>query len=184
MRSAILVGICALLAGCAATTAARGSQMHVPLLPPASLAEERSATQRLRAAFDDQDINLECAISVTADRIVVIGLLPSGPRVFTVSYDGEHVETETSRNVPAGLEPEFLLNDLQLAFWPQQALEQALEHTPWQLTQPDSQTRRLRREGRLIAEVHYVGADPWTGRLWLVNFERSYSLMVDSQPVQ
>ena len=40
--------------------------------------------------------------------------------------------------------------------------------------------RRLRRGDALIAEVHYTTADPWSGRLWFVNFEFDYSLTIDT----
>ena len=32
----------------------------------------------------------------------------------------------------------------------------------------------------LLAEVHYATADPWSGRLWFVNFEFDYSLTIDT----
>jgi hypothetical protein len=153
-------------------------------LPPSSLGAARAANQRLRAAFGDQELSLDCAVSVTAERITVIGLVPAGPRMFTVSYDGRQIEAQANRTVPKALEPERLLNDLQLTLWPRQALELAFENSRWRMTEPDSRTRRLLRDGRLVTEVHYATADPWTGRAWLVSFDGGYTISVDSQPLE
>ena len=187
MHKALLVAVAVVLASCATTSASRGTQATAPawqLLPPSSLGAVRAVNQRLRAAYADQEISLDCAVSVTTELITVIGLLPAGPRLFTVSYDGRQVDAETSQDVPAALKPERLLNDLQLALWPRQALERAFENSRWRLTEPDPRTRRLLRDGRLVAEVHYGTADPWTGRIWLVNFDGGYSIAVDSQRLE
>jgi len=58
-------------------------------LPPSTLGAVRGANQRLRAAFGKQEVSLDCVVNVDADHLTVIGLLPGGPRVFTVEYDGK-----------------------------------------------------------------------------------------------
>jgi len=186
MNRAWLLPLASLLASCTATPARTGSpatESWQPL-PPATLGAVRGANQRLRAAYGKQEISLDCVVNVDAAHLTVIGLLPSGPRVFTVEYDGKHLSADKSPNVPAALQPELLLNDLQLTFWPREALQAALDKTSWRVTEPDPRTRRLTRDSKLIAEVHYASADPWTGRAWLVNFERGYSITIDSEPLQ
>lgn len=187
MRSALLIAIGAFVAACATTPAVRGTAAAAqtwPLLAPATLGSAQSASQRLRAAYTDQELSLDCAIDVTAERITVIGLLPAGPRVFTLNYDGQRLDAETSAGVPAALKPERLLNDLQLALWPRAALERAFDNSRWRLAEPDPRTRRLLRDDKLVAEVHYADADPWSGRLWLVNFDGGYSIAVESQRLE
>jgi hypothetical protein len=178
----ILMG--ALLASCATAPADQSvatTRVVWQPLPPSTLGAARTASQRLRAAFADEEISIDCAVNVSADRITVIGLMPAGPRMFTVSYDGQRVEAEASREVPRAFESERLLNDLQLVFWPRAALEHAFENSRWHLTEPDDRTRRLHREGKLVTEVHYASADPWTGRAWLVSFDGSYTMTIDSE---
>jgi hypothetical protein len=185
MRSALIVLMSSCLVSCAASPIVpevSPSPTWKPL-PPSSLGAVRAATQRLRAAFGDQELSLDCAVSVTAESITVIGLAPAGPRVFTVSYDGRQVEAQANRAVPKALEPERLLNDLQLTLWPRQALELAFENSRWRITEPDARTRRLLRDGKLVTEVHYATADPWTSRTWLVSFDGGYTISVDSQPL-
>ncbi|HKE44761.1 MAG TPA: DUF3261 domain-containing protein [Steroidobacteraceae bacterium] len=186
MNRAVLLAAVGLAASCTTTGAREGAasgQSWQPL-PPSTLGATRSANQRLRAAYGDQEISLDCVVNVDADHLTVIGLLPGGPRVFTVEYDGKQVSEQKSSGVPEALRPELLLNDLQLTFWPRAALQTALQNTAWRVTEPDPRTRRLTRDAKLVAEVHYASADPWTGRAWLVNFERGYSITIDSQPLQ
>lgn len=154
------------------------------LLPPSTLGAARQVNQRLHAAYGEREISLDCVVSVNAEHLTVIGLVPGGPRMFTIDYDGRTVSAQRSTGVPEALQPELLLNDLQLTLWPRSALQQALEHTSWAVAEPDPRTRRLTRDGRLVAEVHYATADPWTGRAWLVNFDRGYSITIDSQPLE
>lgn len=154
-----------------------------PLVSPAAAAPH-SARQRLRATVGDREIVLDCVVEITAERVTVVGLLPAGNRVFSVRYDGTRVEQERTPQVPQQLHPEQLLADVQLAFWPAESIRAAYGAGPWSLVQPDARTRRLLRDGRLIAEVHYADGDPWRGRVWLVNFERDYALVVDSVPLE
>ena len=103
----------------------------------------------------------------------------TGQRVFTATYDGRAVTAERGAFVPADIEPERVLADMQLALWPLPALREALGER-YEVAEPFAGVRRLKRSGRLIAEVHYAGDDPWSGRLWLVSFEHGYSLTVDT----
>lgn len=182
MRSAVALGLTGLLAGCA------GARVHEagpgaaswPPLSPATLGAERAANQRLRAAFSDREVSVDCVVKVSAGHLTVIGLVPGGPRMFSVDFDGQQVSTQKSADMPGDLEPQLLLDDLQLTLWPLPALQRALAHSRWTVSEPDERTRRLARDRKLIAEVHYASSDPWSGRTWLVNFERGYSITIDS----
>jgi hypothetical protein len=186
MRSAWAVALAGLFAACASTPEhdSGPGATYWPPLAPATLGAERAANQRLRAAFGDQEVSLDCVVKVSAGHLTVIGLVPGGPRMFSVDYDGEHVAAQESAEIPEDLRPQLLLNDLQLTLWPLPALQSALDHSRWTVTEPDARTRRLARDRKLIAEVHYASADPWTGRAWLVNFERGYSITIDSLPLE
>ncbi len=112
--------------------------------------------QRLKAAYGEREVSLDCVVTVNAERLTVIGLVPGGPRMFTIDYDGLKVTSQKNSGVPDALPPELLLNDLQLTLWPRSALQEALENSAWAVSEPDPRTRRLRRDGKLIAEVHYA----------------------------
>ncbi|MGH8541785.1 MAG: DUF3261 domain-containing protein [Stenotrophobium sp.] len=157
----------------------------MPTLPAASLGATRAAQQVLHAAFGDRDATMQCLVDVTPARISVIGLNAVGLRLFSVKVENGQTTVERSPGVPDTVQPARILADIELAYWPLTALQTAYANTPWQVSEPFPGTRRLLRDGRLIAEVHYAqpSGDRWQGRLWLSNFEFGYSLAVDSQPV-
>jgi hypothetical protein len=161
----------------------RESSTALPLLAPATLGAPRSALQVLRGAFGAHDVVFQCVVDVDADRVTLVGLGAQSQRWFSLRYDGRSLETQISPQAPELLDPQRMLADLQLALWPLAALEQALAGSGWQVTEPAPATRRLRRDGRLVAEVHYGGLDPWNGRLWFSHFESGYTLAVESQPL-
>lgn len=155
-----------------------------PLLSPSSLGRSVGALQVVRGAFGEQEMAFQCVVEVDAQHLTVVGLSAQGQRLFSLRYDGQKLATESTALAPAGLDPQRVLADLQLALWPLAALQQSFVDTAWDLSEPAPATRRLRREGRLVAEVHYGGADPWQGLLWLSNFESAYSLSIESRPLQ
>jgi len=164
--------------GCAATRPAADAGAR-PLIAPATLKSNRSANQIVRGAFGAREMTFNCVLAVRGDTLTVVGLTAMGVRAFTLRYDGRQIQVDNDLPVPPQLTPERLLADIQLVFWPLDALRPALARDGWQLTEI-SGTRRLRRGDTLVAEVHYSGADPWAGRSWLVNLEHSYTLGIDS----
>ena len=154
-----------------------------PPLAPATLGTPRSTLQLLHGAFGDRELAFQCVVEATPRQLTLVGLGAQGQRWFSLRHDGTSLAVETSPLAPAALEPRRVLADLQLLLWPLTALQQAFVGTRWQVSEPVAATRRLWRNGRLIAEVHYTGADPWQGHAWLSNFEFGYSLAVESQPL-
>jgi hypothetical protein len=177
----LLLAQCALLQGCAHSPPNPATQaLTRPLATPATLGSDRAANQVVRGAFGEREVTMNCVVSKQGNLLTVVGLTAMGVRAFTLKYDGQNISVENTLPVPSQMTPERLLADIQLVFWPLAALQPVLEKAGWQLTEPFSGTRRLRRGDTLAAEVHYDRADPWSGRSWLVNLEHSYTLGIDS----
>jgi Protein of unknown function (DUF3261) len=178
------LALCLLLGACATPPAPPQAVDQVPdawpLLPPAALGRTVQVKQILHAAFAASTVDLQCALTVEPDRVTVVGLTPLGLRAFTIGYDGTRVDAQRAPQVPAFIDGARLLDDIQLVFWPLPALQAALAPAGWIVIEPFSGTRRLLRGDALIAEVHYAGTDPWSGRVWLVNFRNRYTLTIDT----
>ncbi len=179
-----LVALAALLLSACGVLPVHERPPSPPLLTPSSLGRSVGALQIVHGAYGEQDLAFQCVVEVTLQQLTMVGLSAQGQRVFSLRYDGNKVDAESTALAPDGLDPQRVLVDLQLALWPLAALQQSFAGTPWELTEPAPATRRLRREGRLVAEVHYGGADPWQGQLWLSNFESGYTLGIESRPLQ
>ena len=168
------------LAGCASLPV-QSPEASRPLVAPALLGTEQAVTQIVRGAFGPRDMTMNCVVTVKDGTMTVVGLSAMGLRVFTIRYDGQQTTVDNSLPVPAQLTPERLIADLQLVHWPVSALAAPLEKAGWELSEPAPGTRRLRRDQRVVAEVHYTGSDPWQGRSWLVNLEHGYTLNIESK---
>lgn len=181
---AALLAMLALSACATAPTQSAHAPNAMPLLSAESLGQTRSARQIVRAAFADNEVTMQCVVDVTPRRISVIALNAMGLRLFSVVVEDGKTTVERSPGVPEQVQPELILSDIQLAYWPLSKLQQAYAGTDLQVSEPFAGTRRLKRSGRLIAEVHYAqtGKDSWRGRLWLSNYQFGYSLSVTSQP--
>lgn len=188
MRSSRALRVAALsaaLAGCVSPGAGpaappAGSPAPDPTLfaplAPSTLGYSVDAEQLLSAAYGARESTLRCIVTVDADALQVVGLTASGQRVFSLRYDGEQIDGERSTFAPEQIDPQHILADIQLAFWPLDAVAAAAEKRGWQVSEPRAGLRRVSGNGRIIAEVHYADADPWNGRLWLSNFVAGYSL--------
>jgi Protein of unknown function (DUF3261) len=182
LKRLTLLLVATLCLGCAASPSQRSSpDVPRPLLPPSTLGAERAVNQIVRGAFGEREMTMNCVVTVKAGTMTIVGLSAMGVRIFTIKYDGRTTSVDNSLPVPAQLTPERLLADLQLVFWPADTLVEPLREGGWQVSESAPGTRRLRRDARLVAEVHYASADPWAGRTWLVNIEHGYTLSIESK---
>lgn len=185
-RSLVLLFATLTLTGCAAwTTPAPAPANNAPkILSAASLGQTRSAQQIVRAAFGNKEATMQCAVDVSPARMQVVALNAMGLRLFSVKVENGKTEVERSLGVPEQVQPEQILRDIQFCYWPLAVLQEGMRGSNWEITEPFAGTRRIKRDGRLIYEVHYAqpGADPWRTHLWLANFEFGYSLAVDPAP--
>ena len=187
MRRIALIAAALLVGACAThpptPPRAPSTAQDWPSLAPVTLGHSVQVRQILHAAFQTHTVDLQCVVTVDSDRMTVIGLNTLGLRAFKVTYDGARIDEQRAPQVPAFVAGARLIEDIQLAFWPLPALQAALAPAGWTVTEPFAGTRRLLRDDALIAEVHYAGAEPWSGRVWLVNFRDRYSLAIDTSPL-
>lgn len=187
-----IAGLCALsgLAGCShlhrAPAAAPPSvwapqSEQPPLLAPDTLGGSRDTQQILRAAFGEHEASLRSVVRVSPERIQMVMLTAMGQRAMSVEWNGRDWKVETAPMVPSAMRPEWLVADMQLALWPLATLQAAYKPAGWDVTEPGGGVRRLRHDGKLVAEVAYADADPWHGRYWISNFRYGYALSVQAE---
>jgi hypothetical protein len=178
-----LAVVAALTGGCVHSMR-RTQSAAAPFLAAPNALSPRNASQVIHAAYGARAVTMRTAIQLDATGLKVVGITANGQRLFTVSWDGKSVTAEKSALVPDSVDPRRVLADVQLALWPIAALQETQRNQDLEVSEPFAGVRRLRRGPDLIAEVHYTAGDPWTSRIWLVNFELDYSMTIDTITAQ
>lgn len=172
--------LAALLSACAQLPTAPPPAADPTDFPPLAATTSSlpaTATQTLYAAFGEREAALSCGLKSGAGTWRAVCVNALGLRVLTMGVDASgRLTAERGAGVPEALDPRRVLADVQLCLWPLASLQAAYAGSGWQVEEPIPATRRLRRDGRLVAEVHYGPGAPWAGQLWLANFAKSYTL--------
>lgn len=173
------------LAACSTTPRPRPAAPGEPLpelrLPPAALGAAVSLTQRLTFAHDADPggpRSLEALMEVDAEELRLVGLAMNH-RVFTLSWNGTALQEERDPRLPAQFQAAWVLRDVQLVYWPADAVRAALP-AGWTLEDGPG-LRTLSKNGREWVTVRYDGEPRWAGRTQLTNLSEHYRLTIDSR---
>jgi hypothetical protein len=146
-------------------------------LAPSALGESISLQQHLTVERDGRMDELEAVLEVDPRRLHLVGLA-LGQRVLTLHYDGQMLKTWRHSMFPAALRDEDILEDVQLIFWPAEALRQALPGG-WRIEEEG--LRRTLLIGEMpVTVINYSGQPRWSGKIELSNLRYQYRLMIES----
>lgn len=167
--------LCALLlTACAAPNATTASRAPLLALAPAALGCSVAVQQRLTVEQPGKSgQQLEALLEVDTNA-VRLAFFVMGQGMGTMVWDGQQWDKQLSRHWPAQLAPEQVLSDLQLAFWPAQALRQALQ-APWSLDASGT-GRGLLRDGKEHVRVQFIG----TSAVEIIYPQGPFTLLVES----
>lgn len=161
-----------LLAGCAAPRPWLGP------LPPGALDEEVQVRQHLVLVRGEQSRSLQVALRVDAERLTLIGLSDLGQRLFTLTSDGRRAEWRGRASDLQGLDPNWILTELQLVYWPLPPLRAALPEG-LRLDQQAS-VRTLWRDRELLWFGVRESGDMRHGEVVVYNLQLGYRLGIRS----
>lgn len=178
LRRAAMLAIVLALAGCASTRPAPPARLGLKL-PPAALGEAISVQQHLTVERNGRTDELDAALEVDADRVELVGLA-FGQRVLTLSYDGKALTSWRHVMLPSQVKPEDVLEDVQLALWPAEAIAAALP-PGWEV-RDNGLLRSVTLDGVPIATVSYSVMPRWSGTIVLDNLRYQYRLTIQSAP--
>lgn len=171
--------ICVMLALC--LTACSGQSRRdtstdgaLMLLSPASLGHDLALQQRLtlHAGKASQDFDALLEVDSLELRLSVQVM---GQSALALRWDGKQLRQQRAYWVPATLQAEHVLSDLQLVFWPAESVRSALP-AGWTLLET-SHGRQMMQASAQRATVRYL--EP--GHVVLERFEPSYRLDIVSQ---
>ncbi len=140
-----------------------------------------AAVQSIHAVRGDQVTDVQAVLEVSAEHLVLVLARPLGPRLATIEWSADGVAIERAPGPPAAaaLQPEDVLADLMLAFWPEPAVRGSLRAGLSLVAEPDR--RLVMKDDALLVEIRRDDADPWNGTVRLDNHALGYQLTIVSQ---
>jgi hypothetical protein len=139
-----------------------------------------AAFQTIHVVRGDQTGDVQALVELSAPQLVMVLTQPLGPRLATIAWTADGIDIERAPGAPAAaVQPEDVLADLVLAFWPEAAVRENLRDGLALVVQSDR--RLVMRGDALLIEVERNDADPWNGTVRLDNRLVGYQLTIVSQ---
>lgn len=157
---------------------------HAPRLnlPPESLGRSLSLSQIVTGTYGDQTRSMRFEIEIESNTLVVAALSHFGATLFILRQEGEKVVIEAYAEQLDGIDPGWMLFDLQVTYWPGGRLERALSSQQMRLEdEPKSGVRRVfGPRDELVMEVRYLDGFLVPGNIAIDHFDRPYRLVIDA----
>ena len=160
--------------------------VSLPLLNPATFGESVSLLQSAEIEFANEKHQLLFQVEITTERIIVVGLTPTGTRVFTASFDGTKFESDGVSQLVDAIDPRYLIADLQFSIWPQHILEQHFHRNLKCFKKNEcridfnrhQKTRSLYFNDDLYVVVKYQSSNDYQSKLEFRHLLRGYQLLI------
>jgi hypothetical protein len=146
-------------------------------LAPATLGASITLQQQIRVERGGRVENLQAVLEVDAERLDLVGLALD-QRVLSLHYDGRVLQSWRHPMLPAKLRGEDILEDLQLALWPAEAIREALP-PGWRIEER-GRRRTLSLGDQPVMVIDYSGEPRWIGKIDLANVRYRYRLTIES----
>ena len=141
-----------LLAGCQSLQRA-AAPTAPPLLSPAAAGFSLQATQQLSLQQGDNTHQLLAALVVSPLQLRLTGVSALGQRLLQLDFDGQELRSQHYHDLQLPLSDEWIVAQLQLAYWPLAALQTGWR-APWRVT-TDGDSRILWLEQVPLITVTY-----------------------------
>jgi Protein of unknown function (DUF3261) len=176
----LLLTSCA-LAACAAPppepAAYIAPELRFTLPSPRELGHSIDAVQLVTAHYRGDVQMFEAHLSVSPERLTLIGLDPFGRRALTVTMTDAGIDVDKAAWFPKALRPENILADIAIVYWPEDAVRHGLAQTDAVL-RCDAKGRSIIADGHEVVRVDYAATDgdAWAGAAHYRNAAFGYEL--------
>ncbi len=204
-------GLSGLLVGCGLLSSTPPSLPELPLLAPSELQQHWQVTQTvtlqpLPTSSDPQTSPgrppLLAVWSVTDERLDLAGLTLSGQTLLTLTYQARQgqagqLSEQSTDLLPAGVSGRDILSQIQLAYWPLSALQNALRTSPWQLREIPGADNRQQRQLYLpslgqpwdnsqpvLSIAHWPNAGQQPGKVTIIHHLQHWQLDIDTLSIE
>ena len=144
------------------------------LLPPGAYGGELTCVQEIMGTYGNSKQVLTGIVRLSSEDMQVT-LFAEMARIMTIKYGALGMEYDFSPLIPvANIRPEYVLFDIQLTYFPAEAINKAL---PKGMTfSEEGAVRTLYRGDQAIVKIVRNGED-----IEFINNERSYSYLIKQQ---
>lgn len=177
IRAGLLLLCVMLISACVSQAPRRAAEQSVELrLTPASLGHELALQQQLRFSFGTEQRTVDALLEVNADSVKLV-VQALGQSAMRLSWDGHRLDQQRAAWLPAALRGERVLSDLQLTYWPTEAIRAALP-MGWQLIEEGNE-RQLRQGDQLVETVRFTAPD----HIEIVQHRENFRMSIVSVPI-
>jgi hypothetical protein len=166
------------------TVAILAPDLRLDLPEPAAMGRSIEAVQMVSAHRDGKTMVFEAHLSITPERVLLVGVDPTGQRLMTVTWRGTGITVEKSPFLPKEVQPGAMLADLVALYWPEDVVRQVLAKSGATLT-ADAAGRQVLLHGKPVLQATYQNgsSDPWKGGLHYRNLAWGYDIDVQTLQV-
>jgi len=168
----------ALLAGCVTTPRPPPPATELTLkLSPASLGRELALSQRITVVREGERRSFDAQLEADASS-VRIAAVAMGQTVASLTWDGKTLEQRVSQHVPEAITAERILSDVQLAWWPADAVRAGLP-AGYRLEEQGAERTIFEGDAK-VATLTYEGTPPAWRKVVLTKHRYGYQLDIES----
>ena len=167
------------LTACAAVARDAWSPWENRLLPPEALGMTVRAVQQWQILSGGRSWLILSVLDVSPHGLTLVGLSGFGRRVITLQYNGVELREEHDPRVAEELQGARILRELQLIYWPKDAVLHALP-PGWHVEDTGGE-RIVMNAGGTVVSIRCEGEDRWQGHCGYEDRRSGYRLAIDSQ---
>ena len=149
---------------------------------PGSLGRKINASQLVTAHFVGQTLAFEGHIEATPEHFLFAGLDLMGRKAININWSKNNITYEAASFVPKELEPQNILVDMVLLYWPEPIVRQLLEPFNGKLIVTPNRRIILIGDKEIMRAEYYPDKDEdvWSGRIHYKNLAYGYELDIKS----
>ncbi|MDY0885220.1 DUF3261 domain-containing protein [Dongia soli] len=182
---AVILGGCSATASRDDTSAFLAPHLRLDLPRPMEMGRSVEAVQMLTAHHQGKTYVFEAHLSITPDRVLLVGIDGMGQRIMTVTWRDNSVTMESSPQLPKEFQPGAMLADIAVLYWPESVMRKTLAAAGADLV-VDDKSRSVSANGKEVLHAEYQSgsSQPWSGGLHYSNLAWGYDIDVVTVQVQ
>lgn len=138
-------------------------------------------SQLVTASYDEKKFVFEAHLSITPERLRMVGLDPFGRKALTIEWSKQGVTYDAAPWVPLQLHPENILADIVLLYWPEKSVREAIIAAHGTFV-AKAHSRSIAVNGKEVIHAEYRAPpdDLWSGSAKYQNRAWGYALDIES----